>query len=481
MKKNRIAFLIAIAVSAVLMLSGCGSSYEYITGNVDWDSTYTDGKTINDSFYYSDDWFGESPSKQNDELALASMQLVAAAETDDPDGNGARFLKDMGFDEVGFSDFKSKDPDDCNYTWGRKTLGDETLVAVAIQSHNTDPAIRIKAWRQNATVNDPDQEDPSGEHFAFSKAADKVIDDIASLAGQGSTKYWITGQSRGGAIANILAARLPEKLGDNNGGVFAYTFEAPATADQETSSGGDYKYIHNYVCSDDIVTKIPAWEMTRYGQTYELKTDETDEGLADTLASMGSEAADHKFRIVMDSTVDGLVSNIEKVAPTRADYTASRTDKWSDKDGDHEITYSCQDAITSLMDLAIGDGSSDFKIGDLAGRKSILTAAVEDIAEGIRTENSGGDGSAQYWAAAGVMHGVIEEISGEGGSPVSKESLYTILRVAGPILIDVPEDSSEEPSTELLTNVIGYGDDLAYSHQFDTIIARLKILAPAPQ
>ena len=69
----------------------------------------------------------------------------------------------------------------------------------------------------------------------------------------------------------------------------------------------------------------------------------------------------------------------------------------------------------------------------------------------------------------------------DGGKlPVSEEDLYKVITVAAPVLITIPEDGGE-PDTELLTDVIAYNRELAYSHQFDTIIARLKVLAPAPE
>ena len=67
-----------------------------------------------------------------------------------------------------------------------------------------------------------------------------------------------------------------------------------------------------------------------------------------------------------------------------------------------------------------------------------------------------------------------------GGLPISEEDLYEMIRFAAPVLITMPEDGGE-PDAELITDVIGYNRELIYSHQFDTIIARLKILAPAPE
>ena len=472
--------LAALMTFGTFMLTGCGKSYEHIFGDVEWLSTYKEKssdpeKTIKDTFYYSDDWFSDSPSSENKELALASMQLIASCVSDDTDSTGAAFLKGMGFEEVGFSDFASSDPDDCNYTWARKSLGDSTLVAVTMQSVNRDWKLRNKAWKQNFTVNEPGDADPSGEHYAYAKAADKVIDDIAALAGDGDAVFWIMGQSRGGAIADILAVRLQEKL--DKAKIFAYTFEAPATVDADAA--GDYKFIHNYICSDDIVTHVPMWGMTRYGVMHDLKTKETDEGLAGALEALGSDAAGMKARIVTNDVVARLSENLEARVPSRAEFSAERTDSWTDADGKrHDLTYSYQEALAKFMDLVFSEDSSGSLFEGLASKRGDLEGSIGHLSEGVKAEAGGNDPSAEYWEAAAAMYAVLSDA--DGGLPISEEDLYEVVRLAAPVLITIPEDGGE-PDTELLTDVIGYNRELIYSHQFDTIIARLKILAPTPE
>ncbi|MBR2705732.1 MAG: hypothetical protein IKE74_00625 [Mogibacterium sp.] len=472
--------LAALMTFGTFMLTGCGKSYEHIFGDVEWLSTYKEKssdqeKTIKDTFYYSDDWFSDSPSSENKELALASMQLIASCVSDDADSSGAAFLKSMGFEEVGFSDFASDDPDDCNYTWARKSIGDSTLVAVTMQSVNRDWKLRNKAWKQNFTVNEPGDADPSGEHYAYAKAADKVIDDIAALAGDRDAVFWIMGQSRGGAIADILAVRLQEKL--DKAKIFAYTFEAPATVDADAA--GDYKFIHNYICSDDLVTHVPMWGMTRYGVMHDLKTKETDEGLDGALEALGSDAAGMKARIVTDDVVARLSENLEARVPSRAEFSAERTDSWTDADGKrHDLTYSYQEALAKFMDLVFSEDSSGSLFEGLASKRGDLEGSIGHLSEGVKAEAGGNDPSAEYWEAAAAMYAVLSDA--DGGLPISEEDLYEVVRLAAPVLITIPEDGGE-PDTELLTDVIGYNRELIYSHQFDTIIARLKILAPTPE
>lgn len=469
--------LVMLMTFMTFMLTGCGKSYEYIFGDVGWlssvSSSDAEQKLIKDTFYYSDGWFEDNPSSENKELALASIQLVASCVNDVADNPGEAFLKKMGFEEVGYSDFASTDPDDCNYTWARKSVGDTTLVAVAIQSVNNSWEQKNKAWKQNFTVNEPGNADPSGEHFAYARAVDKVMDDIASLGGDGAS-FWITGHSRGGAIANVLAARLSDKLDGSK--IFAYTFEAPATVDAEAA--GDYKFIHNYVCSDDIVTHIPLWGMTRYGVMHELKTKETDKGFDEVLVSLGSDAAGMKARIVTDDVVARLLENLEAKVPSRAEYSAERTDKWTDTDGvSHEVTCSWQEAFVRLMDLVFRDDSSGSLFETLAAKRGELEASAVYMSEGVVKEQNGNDPAADYWEATKGMYATLNGADGE--LPISEEDLYKVIRIAAPVLINIPEDGGE-PDTELLTDVIGYNKELIYSHLFDTSIARLKVLAPAP-
>lgn len=476
--KSKVSVLLAVLLSAAL-LCACGNSYEYTTGDVDWYSTYNKGdKIIHDTYYYSDDWFKDKAEKDNEELALASMQLTASAVSGDENGTGAAFLKSMGFDEVGFSDFTSADPDDFNYTWGKKTLDDGTvLVAVAVQSSSQDMAVKNKGWKQNFTVNG---DSSIGEHYAYAKAVDKMIDGIADLGKGDKVKYWLTGHSRGGAIANVLAAHLPDKLGDRNAGIYAYTFEAPATVDEETAAAGGFKYIHNYLCSDDFVTMIPGWGMTRYGDPHELTDKKRDEELSDELKSLGSEAADHKMRIVVKSDADRLAANIAAAVPTRADYSKDRTDKVTASDGTvHEITYTYQDSMVKLMDFIFsGDGDSENPpLKKLMSSKDEVMDSASHLAEGLKLANAGKDPSAEYWTATEGIYKAMQENDAAG--ELTEEDLYKMLCLAAPVLIDFPEGSSE-PSYDLLTDVAGYSGDLTYSHQFDTVIARLKLLAPAP-
>ena len=74
---------------------------------------------------------------------------------------------------------------------------------------------------------------------------------------------WITGHSRGGALANVLAA----KRIDAGYNVYAYTFAAAATTTSSTAAATKYNSIFNIINTDDLVPQLPMsdWNFKRYG------------------------------------------------------------------------------------------------------------------------------------------------------------------------------------------------------------------------
>lgn len=77
-----------------------------------------------------------------------------------------------------------------------------------------------------------------------------------------NTVYWITGHSRGAAIANLIGAYY-EDAGKT---AFTYTFAAPNTTMKANASS--YRSIFNIVNQDDFVPCLPmeGWNYTRYGR-----------------------------------------------------------------------------------------------------------------------------------------------------------------------------------------------------------------------
>ena len=146
------------------------------------------------------------------------------------------------------------------------------IIVVSIQG--TDST--IQQWTSNfdigttSTFSSYADWTTSANHKGFDMAATRVLKKINSYISTyvttGNTRaYWVTGHSRGAAIANILGA----KLKDNGYTAYTYTFATPNTTTKAASTASGYTNIFNIVNSDDFVPCLPstAWSFRRYGRT----------------------------------------------------------------------------------------------------------------------------------------------------------------------------------------------------------------------
>ena len=487
-----VTVLLAFIMAVTPVLGGVGGvsfaedKVKYTFGRCEVCSTFGPGM-LDDSFYCSDSWFEEEPEKENDELALLSMQAVSSFMDDKDDGSGAEFLKKLGFTDIGFYGVKSDDPDDCAYMYGKKKIGDETLIAVMIQSYSLTGDNKLKGWKQNFTVNG---DVAKGEHEGLRKAAESVLGKIAALSeGEENVRYWISGHSRGGAIANLISAKLPKALGRKSS-IYAYTFESPAVVDKEMiESPEEYGYIHNYCCSDDIVTMVPPekWGMTVYGTRRELKTSETDALLNDELMKLGSKArlADESMLGIYDA--EYIIGQLLTRIPDRKAYTEKVADPFTMPDGTKVNPGTPQETFVKLMDLIFGEDK--IELAGLSDRIGEAAPLIEPVVRAYMIETGKIEGDEYdanclyYTAAEGLVSFLAPE---EGELPLSARDAFAVLKLAAPVLLD--PDALDEPLTSenalkcitpALVIVMGK-DDLVFSHHFDTCLGRLKALAPAP-
>lgn len=166
------------------------------------------------------------------------------------------------------------------YTFASKTLPEtgtsapETLIFVGIRgSYGTE-------WLSNFNL--VDTASGGADHFGFGIAEDEVQRALATYAHDigadpAHTNILITGHSRGGAIANLLAARLDNASDTEEGlapasGIYAYTFAAPGATRTPERQSATYSNIYNIVNDADIVPQLPlaTWGYGRYGTTVTL-------------------------------------------------------------------------------------------------------------------------------------------------------------------------------------------------------------------
>lgn len=145
-----------------------------------------------------------------------------------------------------------------------------TKTVVGIVVRGTDGT--VKEWSSNFDMGDPANW-YSVYHKGFYITEERIKNFVELycdkyLSGKGNITYWITGHSRGAALANILAARLI----DNGNTVYAYTFATPSTTISQSKNDARYNSIFNFANTSDFVTYVPLaeWDFDRFGIIYQL-------------------------------------------------------------------------------------------------------------------------------------------------------------------------------------------------------------------
>ena len=237
-------------------------------------------------FYYSDGYFVDSPRYYNEHLATMSSCVAIAGGNSVYEGEytpekGSKNIVNL-FESAGFKDiyihypepeFYGKDSEflsTIGYAIASRDITTngytQTLIAIAVRGGNYEDE-----WASNVTLGDG-----VGEARGFCDAANQVeqgIYDYISKYGlnAGSSKFWISGFSRGGATANLVSKRLTDKYGENY--VYAYCFEAPqGGVFSEIQDGRTYANIHCVLNATDIVPCVGTTEMgfIRYGVDHML-------------------------------------------------------------------------------------------------------------------------------------------------------------------------------------------------------------------
>lgn len=220
-------------------------------------------------FKYSDSFFLRSACSYNHELAIMSLGLTMSAFTYKKDGD--RHTRDalhaLGCDDRTIESFRFGDQqsceDICGYIFGAKKLPDDRfLIPVVIRSHRYGGE-----WVSNAhAVEDACPDFAVG----FKKAADSVYDALMKYIDKRGfdldrVRIWVCGYSRGGAVTNLLGARLTFESGIGKDNIFAYSFATPLTVYDRAAQFTDN--IFNIISEIDVVPRMPLkyWGLTRYG------------------------------------------------------------------------------------------------------------------------------------------------------------------------------------------------------------------------
>lgn len=239
------------------------------------------GKQI--EFEYSDKLFEPSAYEYNHALAKISLGAAVAAfsskEADKFWGDDGDFGRDVNikklYEDMGFSNIKTY-----NYDKSLNDTSDKAAFAIAQKKIRlSGKEYRIVAlsvrggaygneWVSNFNLGTGDY------HEGFSQAANEVKAAVLDYVGSDlkDTKLWITGFSRGAAVANLAAARLYQSF--DKGNIYAYTFATPKGTAKTDKKDEKYGYIYNIISENDLIPLVAPskWGFGRYGNDISLPT-----------------------------------------------------------------------------------------------------------------------------------------------------------------------------------------------------------------
>ncbi len=269
----------SVEVSAVSHGKGdnISSGIGYIFSDVDITSRYA-------NYYYSDEYFAAKSTVYNSHLATMSLVAAFSSFSSSSYADNCYLMAEYLFTKIGFSGFETNAETDfppssetIGVIMAKKTLLENgepyTLVSIVIRGGGYE-----SEWASNFLVGSADECD--GNHKGFSDSRDRAltfITDYLERNVEGNTKLWITGFSRGGAVAGMLGAWFNDNkasLSDieislQHDDIFAYTFEAPASMDKKNLVGKNYNNIFNSISENDYVTRLPFSGYPEYGWNFE--------------------------------------------------------------------------------------------------------------------------------------------------------------------------------------------------------------------
>lgn len=270
-------------------------------------------------------------------------------------------LSALRYEKVVFLAYDGDNTDKTGLALGIKEDRNVTTVAVILR-----PTVG-KEWYSNFDIG------YGAEHQGFRKAAEyaeqRLADYLYVRLPRHSPRFLVTGYSRGGAAANILAKRLCDRYGLD--AVRAYTFAAPNTC--VSVKGARYSTIFNLVRDEDFFTRVPlsGWGYTKYGRTISL----SDSG--DIRKRYKIMTGEDYIGFSSGEAAEGFLCAAMRLAPNVHAYYERRHPI-----GKHEMTL-CDYMLTVAQILAdeadesTGDIMMDAMVSEFAGLSDFLSSGMD--------------------------------------------------------------------------------------------------------
>lgn len=213
----------------------------------------------------------------------------------------------------------------------------------------------------------------TAEHSGFAKAADfaelKLGDYVFTHAIGLQPSFFVTGYSRGGAVANILAKRLCDRYGLER--VCAYTFASPNTTISRRTNR--YTCIFNLERQEDFFTRVPpaGWGYTKYGKTISLSD------IGDMTAGYRALTGEDYIGFTRQSAVNNFLCALQTLAPNVHAYYERRRQIGSRRLSLYEFMRVVAAMLSDHMDADAADIFLSAMVSEYADLMSFLSSGAD--------------------------------------------------------------------------------------------------------
>lgn len=301
---------------------------------------------ITHGFNYSDEFFYDDSSVYSNDLAIVSLGVALSAfstnesdvhyETDNITGTNKHredniidTYNTLGFAGAEFYNYDktlNASDDKTAYSFSYKNVKTDkktfTIIPVVIRGGGYGAE-----WVSNFNLGN------DVCHQGFLNAANEIVSSLSNYTNElkkegllkGDIKYWVTGYSRGAAVADIVAALINNDMQKFHAAdVYGYCFATPQWINKNTYSAfsRNYSGIFNIINQGDAIPTVALseWGYGRIGQDVYLNADsEFDIAAAENVvyALTGNERMKSAVKTVsnltgvyeFDNTLEGLAAN----------------------------------------------------------------------------------------------------------------------------------------------------------------------------
>lgn len=220
----------------------------------EWDLGYS---IVGRNFNKNLDYYAENLASSSYDPELANM-MAALSKAVYSESNINSACESLGFETYGVYDFGSNyNPLTCGYSMAFKksNYSDDFICLISVRGskwldYNAD-------WIGNCYIDSENSGDE--KHPGFARPADRIYEEIQTYIKSNNitenVNYFITGHSRGAAVANLLSVKLMEN-GVSSANVYDYNFACPDVACKEVFP--NYDNVFNFCNREDIVPFLPG-------------------------------------------------------------------------------------------------------------------------------------------------------------------------------------------------------------------------------